>query len=198
MHPQNKHQQHQPNKPKPNNPPQGQQQSNWNQMYNQEVRTLLAWKAPGRPFKERSREYFINALLIMVAVEIILFFFSQYLLMLLVLSLVFLAFALASVPPRVFDYRISTQGIRIENHFFIWEELYDFYFFKVHGKENLYITTKSFFPGELTLTLGDIPVDQVKNLLLHYLPFREYVEPSFIEKAGDWLEHNFPLERSAR
>jgi len=167
-------------------------------MYNHEVRTLLEWKAPGRPFKERSREYFINAFLIMAAVEIILFLFSQYLLMVLVFSLVFLAFALASVPPRIFEYKISTQGVRIENHFFIWEELYDFYFFKHHGKETLYITTKSFFPGELTLTLGDIPVDQVKTIMLRYLPFREYVEPTFIEKAGDWLERNFPLEKSAR
>lgn len=191
MHPQNNH------RPKPNFP-QAQNQPNWNQMYSHEVRTLLAWKAPGRPFKERSKEYFINAFLIMAAVEIILFLFSQYMLMLLVFSLVFLSFALASVPPRIFDYKISTQGIRIENHFFIWEELYDFYFFKHHGKDTLYITTKSFFPGELTLTLGEVPVEQVKNILLRYLPFREYVEPTFMEKAGDWLERNFPLERSVR
>src|SRR5258705_12139097 len=99
-----------------------------------DVKTYLEWDAPGRPFKQRSREYFINAFLIMMAVEIILYFFSQYLLMFLVFSLVFLAFSFASVPPRKFHYKISSEGILIEKSFFIWDELYDFYFFKHHGK----------------------------------------------------------------
>lgn len=166
--------------------------------YHHDVHTYLAWEAPGRPFKERSREFFINGFLLMIVVEIILFFFSQYLLMMVVFSLVFLAFALASVPPRTFHYKISSQGILIDKSFFIWEELYDFYFFKHHGKETLHVTTRTFFPGELTITLGDVPVEDIKQVLLHYLPYREYVEPTWLEKAGNWLEHNFPLERNAR
>lgn len=162
------------------------------------VRTHLEWDAPGRPFKERSREFFINGFLLMIVVEIILFLFSQYLLMAVVFSLVFLAFALSSVPPRTFHYRISSEGILIDKNFFIWEELYDFYFFKHHGQETVHITTKTYFPGELTLTLGDIPLEDIKRVLLAYLPFREYVEPTWLEKASDWLEQNFPLERAAR
>lgn len=166
--------------------------------YLHDVHTYLSWEAPGRPFKERSKEFFINGFLLMIVVEIILFFFSQYLLMAVVISLVFLAFALSSVPPRTFHYKISSQGILIDKSFFIWEELYDFYFFKHHGQETLHITTRTFFPGELTLTLGDTSVEDVKKALLPYLPFREHVEPTWLEKAGDWLENNFPLERSAR
>lgn len=175
------------------------QQQNHNEpQHYHDVKTFLSWQAPGRPFKHRSREYFINAFLIMMAVEIILFLFSQYLLMMVVFSLIFLAFALSSVPPKTFNYKISSEGVLIDKTFFIWEELYDFYFFKHHGEETLYITTKSFFPGEITLTLGDVPVQQIKAVLLSYLPFREYVEPTSLEKMGRWLEHNFPLERTAR
>jgi hypothetical protein len=162
------------------------------------VETYLEWEAPGRPFKKRSREYFINALLITIAVEIILFLFSQYFLMMVVFALIFLSFALASVPPRTFSYKVSSEGILIENNFFIWEELYDFYFTKYHDEDVLHVETKSFFPGELTITLGDVPAEAIKATLLPYLPFREYVEPSFLEKAGHWLEKNFPLERSLR
>src|ERR1700730_967154 len=68
-------------------------------MLGHDIHTLLSWHAPGRPFRQRSLEYFINVFLIMLALEIILFLFSQYLLMLVVFSLVFLAFALAIVPP---------------------------------------------------------------------------------------------------
>ncbi len=162
------------------------------------VKTFMSWHAPGRPYRKRSKEYYINSLLITIAIEIILFLFSQYLLMLVVFSLAFLAFALAIVPPHKFYYSISTEGIRIEDNYFIWDELYDFYFMKRQGVDVLHVRTKAYFPGELTIVLGDIPVEQVRKVLLMFLPYREYVEPTFMEKAGDWLERNFPLERTTQ
>lgn len=159
-----------------------------------DVKTHLSWHAPGRPFRHRSKDYFINSLLIMVALEFILFILGWYLLMLVVVSLVFLAFALASVPPYLFYYKISSEGILVEDHFFIWDELYDFYFLKQENLDTLHVRTKVFIPGELIITLGEITVNQAKNALLPYLPFREYVKPTFIERAGNWLERNFPLE----
>ena len=160
-----------------------------------EVQTILSWHAAGRPFKQRSSEFFFNAFLIMMAVEIILFLFSQYLLMLVVFSLVFLAFALAIVPPRPFYYKITTEGVRIEDHVFIWEELYDFYFMRQHDQDILHIRTKTFFPGELIVSLGDITKEQIKATLLPFLPYREYVEPTFSDQMANWLEKNFPLEK---
>lgn len=164
--------------------------------YPGEVKTLLSWLAPGRPFRKRGKQYYLTSLLIMLLVEVILFLFSQYLLMLVVLSLVFVAFALATVPPRNFHYRISTEGITIEDHFFLWQELYDFYFRKIEGINVLHIRTHSFIPGELTLILGDIDKEHVKRVLLPYLPYREIIKPTFMEKSGDWLSKNFPLENT--
>jgi hypothetical protein len=163
-----------------------------------QVKTYLSWHASGRPYKQRSMEYYTNSFLITMAIEIILFLFSQYLLMALVFSLLFLTFALAIVPPHKLFYRISSEGIRIEDRYFIWDELYDFYFFKSHDLDVLCIRTKDYFPGEITIVLGDIPVEQVKAVLIAFLPFREYVKPTFMEKAGSWLEKNFPLERATR
>ena len=160
-----------------------------------DVTTYLSWHAPGRPYKKHSIEYFTNSFLIMMAIEIILFLFAQYLLMALVFSLAFLAFALAIVPPRTLYYRVSSQGIRIEEHYFIWDELYDFYFTKTQGQDILHIRTKAYFPGELTIIIGEIPLQQIKSVLIQFLPFREYVKPTFTEKAGNWLEKNFPLEK---
>jgi len=160
-----------------------------------DVRTYLSWHALGRPYKKHSIEYFTNSFLIMMALEIILFLFAQYLLMALVFSLAFLAFALAVVPPHTLYYRVSSQGIRIEEHYFIWDELYDFYFTKTQGQDILHIRTKAYFPGELTIIIGEIPLQQIKSVLIQFLPFREYVRPTFTEKAGNWLEKNFPLEK---
>jgi hypothetical protein len=114
--------------------------------------------------------------------------------MIVVLSLVFVAFALSLTPPKDFHYRISSEGIMIEDRFFLWKELYDFYFLKKEGVETVHIRTQDFFPGELILTMGNKTKTEIKNALLPYLPFREYVEPTFAEKAGEWLARNFPLE----
>lgn len=131
----------------------------------------------------------------MVLIEVILFLFSQYMLMLVVLSLVFVAFTLATVAPSDFKYRISSEGVTIEDHFFLWQELYDFYFKKREGVDVAHIRTHSFIPGELTLTLGIKTRDEIKSALLPYLPYREVVRQNFMEKSGDWLAKNFPLEK---
>ncbi len=163
--------------------------------YSHQVRTLLSWSAPGRPFHKKSKEYYLTSMLIALFVEVILFLFSQYLLMLVVLSLIFVSFALASVPPRYFHYRLSTEGITIEDHFYLWQELYDFYFKRRGNSEVLHIRTHAFIPGELTITLGDMDKEHVKSVLLPYLPYREVIKPTFMEKSGDWLGRNFPLEK---
>lgn len=159
-----------------------------------EVKTLLSWSAPGRPFRRRSRQFFLTAILITFLVETILFLFSQYMLMLVVLSLLFVTFTLALVPPKNFHYRVSNQGLMVEDHFYIWQELYDFYFKERDGLWILHVRTKALFPGELTLTLGDMDKEHVKQTLVRYLPYREYIKPTFVEKSADWLSHNFPLE----
>lgn len=162
-----------------------------------DVRTLLAWIAPNRPFRKRGKEYFINIFIILLATEVILFLFHQYMLMVLALSVVFLAFTLATVPPHPFRYKISTQGITVEDHYFLWQELYDFYFKRQDREDLLIIRTKSYMPGELTIVLGDVHRDHVKEVLLPFLPFREYVKPSFVERTADWLSRTFPLEKSS-
>lgn len=177
-------------------PATAQKQSFEQESYSGDIKTLLAWTGPGRPFQKRGKQFFLTSLLIALLIEIILFLFSQYLLMLVVVSLVFLSFVLATVPPRDFHYKISSEGVTVEDHSYLWTELYDFYFKKRYGVDVLHVRTKAFIPGELTMTLGDIGRDHVKAILLPYLPYRETIRPTFMEKSADWLSRNFPLEPS--
>lgn len=160
------------------------------------VKTLLSWSAPGRPFKKRGRQFYMTAILITFLIEVILFLFSQYALMAVVASLLFVSFAFAYVPPKNFHYTLSSEGVRVEDHFYIWHELYDFYFTRRNGQDILNIRSQAIIPGVITITLGDMQKEHVKSVLLPYLPFREYVKPTFMEKSGDWLSHNFPLEKA--
>lgn len=160
-----------------------------------EYKTLLSWQAPERPFKKRTKNFYVSGLLIALFIEIILFLFSQQMLMLVVLSLVFVGFALASVPPRNIQYKITTEGVTIEDHFYGWQELYDFYFKVYASNESVHIRTHYFVPGEVILLLGDITLEHIRSILIQYLPYREIVRPTLIEKSGEWLSRNFPLEQ---
>lgn len=162
-----------------------------------DVKTLLSWSAPGRPFIKRGKQFYLTALLIALLIEVILFLFSQYLFMFVIAALVFMGFAFSSMPPRNFHYKISTEGITMEDHFYLWHELYDFYFTRREGMDILHVRTQNFFPGELIISLGDIHRDQIKHVMLPFLPFREIVKPTFQERSGDWLYKNFPLEKTS-
>lgn len=162
-----------------------------------EVKTLLSWSAPSRIYRKREKQYYVNVLLIVLALEVILFLFSQYMLMLVILSLTFLAFALAVTPPSNIYYRISTEGITIEDHYYLWQELYDFYFKKRYNHETLHIRTKAYLPGELVLLLGDVQADHMQRVLLPYLPYREVVVNTFTDKAGDFIARSFPLDNTS-
>ena len=162
------------------------------------MKTLLSWTAPGRPFRKKGREYYASIVLIVILVDIVLFMFGQYSLMLVVIALAFLSIALSTIPPRDFHYKISNHGLKVEDHFYIWEELYDFYFKRIEGEDIVVVGTRALIPGELKITLGSISREHIKNILARYLPYREYVRPTFVERSGDWLARNFPLEKKPR
>lgn len=165
------------------------------QLLPREVKTLFSWESPGRPFKKRTKNYYMSSILIGFLLSIIALLFHQIMLVLVIASFLFVAFALNTIPPRNFHYRISTEGITIEDHFFLWQELYDFYFKKRFDTiEILHIRTRSFLPGEITLTLADEDKEMIKLILLHFLPYRELITPTFIDKSADWINKNFPLE----
>ncbi len=159
------------------------------------IKTLLSWKGNGRPFRNHGKEYYINASLIVLIFEVLLFLFSQYVLMLVIISMLFVVFALAVVPPHTVNYRISTEGIAIDDYFYLWQELYDFYFKHINGEDILHIRTKDEYASDITVLLGDIPKEYIKSLLINYLPYREVVPLSFMEKSGNWLTRTFPLDK---
>lgn len=160
-----------------------------------DVKTLISWTAPGRPFRKKHKEFYMTSLLIVFLFELILFIFSQYLLMFVVITLYFFSLSLAIVPPQNYHYKINTQGIKVEDHFYIWEELYDFYFKRIDGLEVLIVRTNVLIPGELKIPLGEVSHEHIRKVLVNYLPYREVVKQTFLEKTSDWLAHNFPLER---
>lgn len=158
------------------------------------VRTLISWKAPSRPYRKKERSYYTTVALLIILVSMIAFFWGERLLIGALLALGFLVYVLNFTPPQDVEYKISTQGITIGDHFYHWEELDSFWFSKKEGQNILNILTKFRFPGLLMLVMGDTEEEELKTLTARYLPFHEIAPKSTLEKWSESLQKHFPLE----
>lgn len=158
------------------------------------VKTILSWKAKSRPHQRRSREFYLMIMFITFCVWIILFLFKEWTLMLAVLAVAFLSVVLATIEPHEVEHRITTQAVITGEHAYLYRELYDFWFDEKDGNTVLYLRTYAFFPGVLSLLLGDVEETKVRDVLVKYIPYREVIKKTFMDKASTWLSKNFPLE----
>ena len=160
-----------------------------------EVKTLLTWNALSRPYKKHKREFFFMIIfLALCALILVYLLFKSATLMLAVVSIAFLSLVLATIKPHEVEHRVTTQGVITGDHAYLYRELYDFWFDEKEGNKILYIRTYAFFPGVLSLLLGDMDEKKLRDTLVKYISYREVVEKTFMDKAEKWLTKNFPLE----
>jgi hypothetical protein len=166
--------------------------------YYDPVRTLVSWKAPSRPYRKKERSYYTTVALLIILVSLIAFFWGERLLIGALLALGFLVYVLNFTPPGEIEYKISTQGIIIGDHFYHWEELDSFWFSEKEGQKILNVLTRFRFPGLLMLVMGDTSQEELQRVVARYLPFHEIAPKSTLEKWSESLQKHFPLETPSR
>jgi len=159
----------------------------------EEAKTLFAWKAPMRPFKRRSREYFTTLGAIVFLVVVILVFLKEWLLIGVVGAVGFVTYVLATVPPHEEEHTVTNKGIRTGERFYPWEWLQQFWFTDKLGEKLLLIQTKIASPRRLLLVLREVEEEKVKETLSKYM-IADKPEETWLEKAGVWLQKKFPLD----
>ena len=196
-----KHQQNPPKKEHPKNPPEenlGHEFFTPKMMETEEIETLLSWEAPSRPFRKKNRSYYTTLAIIVILLVLILLLAKEFLLIATLLSLAFVAYVLAFVPPHKVTYRISTQGITIGEDFYLWHYLDAFWFKKKDGSNILHIQTRLRFPAQLMLVLEEHDEEKVKKTVAKFLPYVEVPYKSWMEKWSEGLQKHFPLENTHR
>lgn len=159
---------------------------------------LLTWKAPSRPFKKREREYFTTIAAIILLFAVILLFVKEFLLIAVILSFAFLAYALATVPPSEVEHKITDAGITNTGREYLWAELGEFWFDEKWGQQMLVIQSLYHFPGRFFMMLGDVDRIKIKKLLEEHLPFRKQPVKTWIDNASEWLAKKIPLEKTTQ
>jgi hypothetical protein len=160
------------------------------------LKTLLTWKAPERHFKKRSREYFTTIGAIIFLIGIILLFLQEWLLIVVMVALVFVAYIFSTVAPREVEHQITNKGIVTGGRRYNWDQLGRFWFSEKWDQEALQVESFFGMPSRLILLLGGTKKDQVKKILSEYLPFEE-PEKTWMDSASDWISRRVPLESSS-
>lgn len=156
---------------------------------------LVEWDAPARPFKKRQRQFFSTIIIIAILVSLILFFAGQILPVAVVISVVFLVYVTAVIPPQIVHYKLTNYGIYVEKEAFSWLGMGRFWFDEKAGQKVLEIELYG-FPGRLTFVLleGQTPRAEDLERVLSEVLIKEKPSPTTYEKISNYLKEKIPLE----
>lgn len=158
------------------------------------VSTLISWRAPARPYRKKDRSFYTTVAILLILISLIALLAGEALLIGVLLALGFIVYVLNFIPPQEIDYKISTQGVTIGDHFYHWDSLDSFWFTKKDDQNLLNILTLFRFPGMLIIPLGEESEDEVRKAVARFLPYHEIAPKSMIDKWSESLQKHFPLE----
>lgn len=154
----------------------------------EKIKTLLEWDSLSRLFIPRDKKYFSNLGILILIAGLVLIFFKEFVIILVVLALAFVTYALSTVPPEKIHHKITSQGVVSADHSYGWKELKDFWFTEKDGITILQINTVLRFPARLII-LVDRPAtkEKITANLSPFLHFNETHQEHWLDKVSSTL-----------
>lgn len=151
---------------------------------------LFVWTEKSRPFKRRTREYYVTLFAIVGLIGFVLFIAEGAMPVILLVSVVFLFYVLSNVEPIDVEYKITNLGIKIAGRRTDWSILGRFWFTEKLGSSILIIETFT-LPGRLEMVVKAQDVEKIREILTEYLT-EEEIPQSQLEKATNWFSSKLP------
>lgn len=146
---------------------------------------LLEWSAPARPFKRRTRDFYVTILALAALFGLILFLIDGAMPVVLIIALLFLFYVMSTIEPETVAYKITEEGIKIGEDMNPWELFGRFWFSNRFGSDLLVIESTN-LGGRTEIVLTKAIKPQVEETLSKYLVYEE-VPASLIDKASNWF-----------
>lgn len=153
-------------------------------------KVLFSWTAAERPFKKRTREFWVSISAIASIGSLILFLIEGPISVILIISLIFLFYMLSTVEPQIIKYEITNYSINVANTRNDLNSFSRYWFGQRFGIDILILETFS-LPGRLELVIHSKDKEAIKKALEEYL-VQEEATPDNIEKASSWLSGRIP------
>lgn len=155
-----------------------------------EEKELLSWRSKSRPFKRRSRDFYVTLVSIAVLLGLLLFIIEGFLPVLLIGALVFLFWVLSTVEPDEINYTITNLGIHVGEKRIFWEELGRFWITNRFGHKLLVLETAHIL-GRMEIVVDNELAPKIVDILSDYL-INEEVPPGAFDKAANWASKRLP------
>jgi hypothetical protein len=153
-------------------------------------RDLVTWTAPARPFRRRTRQFYVTTFAIAGIASLVLFLAEGIMPVILIISLVFLYYVLSTVKPENIEYKVTNKGIKIAGSEISWSNITKFWISTVAENELLIIGTLS-IPGKIEIVINGGIKEQLKREISAYVPFEEMM-PSSLDKVTNWFSKKLP------
>jgi len=155
-------------------------------------KVLVSWMAPSRPFKKRSRDFYITMVSIGTLIGVVLLLIEGIMPVLLLVGIGFLAYVLFNVKPEEIEYQVTNLGIRIAGQRMEWNLLGRFWFTNRLGADLLIIEANN-IAGRIEVVVSPEIKGQLEKELKDHL-VKEEIPPAFFDKAASWVSKKLPTE----
>lgn len=144
----------------------------------------LAWEAPGRTIHQGYNEKLMRTFAIIgVFIALFLVILQEYMLILVVASMIFVGQVLAKTPPENVKFEISSYGIMTDDQLYYWHDLRRFFFFEKEGITILAVDTLTGFPSRLFLNVTKDQAAKAKQVLDQRLQYLEQEPETLLDRT---------------
>jgi hypothetical protein len=109
------------------------------------------------------------------------------------ISVLFLYYALSSVPPEKVKNKITNRGLYFGELRYEWKDLKRFWFKKSMSSDTINFGTSLKFPRVVSLVIDSKDTEKLKEIVVKRIPLLE-TSPTFVDRLTQWFAARLPLE----
>lgn len=151
---------------------------------------LYKWTSAQRFFKPLDKKKFWIVLTAVVVFMVILAILGNYGFMLAIGALMFLIYAVGTIPPTDVENIITNKGIEVGHAKYEWEKLEYYWFSRRDDHTFLNVDTRVSFPGRLMMIVTEEQMEYVHEALKNRLPYLDIRRQGRLNATinGEWVD----------
>jgi hypothetical protein len=153
-------------------------------------KVLFSWQGPSKIEKKKRKNETAQLILFAVILILILFLLQEILLGVVVIVFAFLYIVFEASPPMLLSYQITTIGLKVEDKYYYWQQLSQFWFEERNETRVLHL--RNLYPHLQIMKLIIHPDDEaeIKNTLGKYLLYKKPQQTTWekwLKRVGSYL-----------
>ena len=159
-----------------------------------EKKILYSWKSFVNTQKIINKKKIKTGLVIGVVITLLLAAMQEFWLIIVIASMAFVSYLLATKPGQDVLHEISNQGLNFASQFYSWADLRYFFFSSRNGEDVLCVDTVGTLPGRLYFVLNAGDKEKVREILVKYLNCLEEEPKTVVDKLFEAISGRFKFD----